>query len=207
MALIIPNAVYGKDTKKSIRASLLRRFWQAIFFFGTNLKEQPLCWLKPTKQSSTLEFTRIMEEITSSSGKLDEAARKWHGRLPRPKWNKQIGLVNTCRLVSQICLFCYLGVYNLYFTKLKSRVINIPHNYVIPQTMPHAIPQNSFRLQPSPRLLRPEAFKVTNAIIFTQHMYNQNNDFLLRVTKLAEFQELYRIFDKKRPRNRLDFKS
>ena len=38
-------------------------------------------------------------------------------------------------------------------------------------------------------------------------MYKQNNDFLLRVTKLAEFQELYRIFDKKRPRCRLDFKS
>ena len=26
------------------------------------------------------------------------------------------------RIVSQICLFFYLGVYNLYFTKLKSRV-------------------------------------------------------------------------------------
>ena len=47
------------------------------FFFGTNLKEQPLCWLKPTGQTSTLELTRIMEEITSTSGKLYEAARKW----------------------------------------------------------------------------------------------------------------------------------
>ena len=49
----------------------------------TNLKEQPLCrsiyywWLKPIRQSNTLEFTRIIEEITSSSGKLYEAARKW----------------------------------------------------------------------------------------------------------------------------------
>ena len=34
-----------------------------------------------------------------------------------------ICLVNTCRLIeSQICLFFYLGVNNLYFTKLKSRV-------------------------------------------------------------------------------------
>ena len=46
------------------------------FFFGTNLKEQPLCWFKPTRQSRTLEFTRIMEEINSSSGKLYETARK-----------------------------------------------------------------------------------------------------------------------------------
>ena len=50
-------------------------FWQAIVS-GTNLKEQLLCWLKPTRQSSTLEFTRIMEENISSSGKLYEAARK-----------------------------------------------------------------------------------------------------------------------------------
>ena len=45
-----------------------------------------------------------------------------NGRLCSPKW-KKICLVNTCRrIVSQICLFFYLGVSNLYFTKLKSRV-------------------------------------------------------------------------------------
>ena len=47
-----------------------------------------------------------------------------NGRLGSPIWNKYICLVNTCRrIVSQICLFFYLGVNNLYFTKLKSRVI------------------------------------------------------------------------------------
>ena len=46
-----------------------------------------------------------------------------NGRLGSPIWNKYICLVNTCRrIVSQICLFFYLGVNNLYFTKLKSRV-------------------------------------------------------------------------------------
>ena len=46
-----------------------------------------------------------------------------NGTVGSPKWNKQINLVNTCRrTVSQICLFFYLGLYNLYFTKLKSRV-------------------------------------------------------------------------------------
>ena len=46
-----------------------------------------------------------------------------NGRLGSPIWNKYICLVNTCRrIVLQICLFFYLGVNNLYFTKLKSRV-------------------------------------------------------------------------------------
>ena len=46
-----------------------------------------------------------------------------NGRLGSPKWKKKMCLVNTCRrIVSQICLFFYLGVNNLYFTKLKSRV-------------------------------------------------------------------------------------
>ena len=46
-----------------MRASLQR------LFFGANLKEQPLCrsvyycWLKPARQSSTLELTRIVEEL------------------------------------------------------------------------------------------------------------------------------------------------
>ena len=46
-----------------------------------------------------------------------------NGTLGSPKWNKQINLVTTCRrTVSQVCLFFYLGLYNLYFIKLKSRV-------------------------------------------------------------------------------------
>ena len=46
-----------------------------------------------------------------------------NGRRGSPKWKKKMCLVNTCRrIVSQICLFFYLGVNNLYFTKLKSRV-------------------------------------------------------------------------------------
>ena len=46
-----------------------------------------------------------------------------NGRLGSHKWNKQLSLVNTSRrTASQICRFFYLGVYNLYFTKLKSRV-------------------------------------------------------------------------------------
>ena len=59
--------------QKIIRASLPRLFWQTIVF-GTNLKEKLL--FLPTRQSSTLEFMRIMDEIISSSGKLYEAARK-----------------------------------------------------------------------------------------------------------------------------------
>ena len=62
----------NKLNRKIIRASLPRLFLAGDFFLvgGTNLKEQPLCWLKPTRQSSTLEFTRIMEEIISSNGKF-----------------------------------------------------------------------------------------------------------------------------------------
>ena len=60
------------------------RLCRALFLAGdgTNLKEQLLCrsiyywWLKPIRQSNTLEFTRIIEDITSSSGKLYEAARE-----------------------------------------------------------------------------------------------------------------------------------
>ena len=59
----------NKLTEKHARVS-------AAPIFGANLKEQPLCrpvyycWLKPITQSSTLECMRIMEEISSSSGKL-----------------------------------------------------------------------------------------------------------------------------------------
>ena len=60
----------NKLNRKIIRAPLTRPFLAGDFLGGTNLKEQPLCWLKPTRQSSTLEFTRIMEEIISSNGKL-----------------------------------------------------------------------------------------------------------------------------------------
>ena len=52
-------------------------FLAGDFFFATNLTKKLLCWLRPTRQSSTLEFTRIMEEIISSSGKLNEATTKW----------------------------------------------------------------------------------------------------------------------------------
>ena len=60
----------NKLNRKIIRASLPLLFL-AGDFFGAGLEpEQPLCWLKPTRQSSTLELTRIMEEIISSNGKL-----------------------------------------------------------------------------------------------------------------------------------------
>ena len=62
----------NKLNRKSY-ARLCRVFFGRRLFFGTNLKEKLLCWLKPTRQSSTLEFTRIMKENISSSGKLYEA--------------------------------------------------------------------------------------------------------------------------------------
>jgi len=77
------NVIYENAWRKEIelnRKSYERLcrvfFWQEIFF-ATNLKEQPFCWLKPTRPRSTLEFTRIMEKIISSSGKLYEAVMKW----------------------------------------------------------------------------------------------------------------------------------
>ena len=89
-----------------MRASLPRLFlaglaqiWRSNRFAGSEL------WRKLLQ--AAVSFTRLLGT----------------GRLGSPKWNKQTSLVNTCRrIVSQICLFFYLGVYNLYFTKLKSRV-------------------------------------------------------------------------------------
>ena len=93
--IIMRNVIYAEWRKKNYlklnrkptRFSVVPFFGrQCKVFLGTNLKEQPLyrsvyyCWLKPIRQSSTLEFTRIKEEITSSSGKLYEAARKWYAR-------------------------------------------------------------------------------------------------------------------------------
>ena len=108
---------------RKVYARLCRAFFfgRRFFWHKFEQKEQPLSRAEQQRQSSTLKFTRIMDEITSNSCKLKRLLG--NGRLGSPKWNKQIGLVNTCRrIVSQICLFFYLGVYNLYFTKLKSRV-------------------------------------------------------------------------------------
>ena len=95
-------------------------FWQAIFlaqiwrsnrFAGSNQQVKAAPW------SSRGLWRKSFLVAASLTGLLG------NGRLGSPKWNKQISLVNTCRrLVSQICRFFYLGVYNLYFTKLKSRV-------------------------------------------------------------------------------------
>ena len=80
---LVKNCVEGGDSMYSFSTAGLHHtrvsaasFFGRRLFFGTNLKEKLLCWLKPTRQSSTLEFTRIMEENISSSGKLHEAARK-----------------------------------------------------------------------------------------------------------------------------------
>ena len=95
-------------------------FWQAIFlaqiwrsnrFAGSNQRGRAARW-------SSREFWRKLLQAAVSFTRLLR-----NGRLSSPKWYKQTSLVNTCRrTVSQICLFFYLGVYNLYFTKLKSRV-------------------------------------------------------------------------------------
>ena len=82
--IIMRNVIYGNAQRNKLNRKSYTRLCRVFFgrrlFFGTTLKEQLpaelLCWLKPTRQSSTLEFTRIMEEIISSSGKLYEAARK-----------------------------------------------------------------------------------------------------------------------------------
>ena len=74
--IIMRNVIYGNGVKNKLNRKSAASFFGRRLFFGTNLKEKLLCWLKPTRQSSTLEFTRIMEENISSSGKLYEAARK-----------------------------------------------------------------------------------------------------------------------------------
>ena len=103
-----------------MRASPPRLFWQVIFlaqiwrsnrFAGSNQHGRAARW------SSRELWRKLLQAAVSFTMLLG------NGRLSSPKWNKQASLVNTCRLiVSQICLFFYLGVYNLYFIKLKSRV-------------------------------------------------------------------------------------
>ena len=84
--------------------------WRSNRFAGSSQQGRAACWrsrgLWRKSLLAAVSFKRLLG----------------NGRLCSPKW-KKICLVNTCRrIVSQICLFFYLGVNNLYFTKLKSRV-------------------------------------------------------------------------------------
>ena len=98
-----------------MRASLPRLFlaqiWRSNHFARSNQHGRAARW------SSRELWRKLLQAAVSFTRLLGNS------RLGSPKWNKQTSLVNTCRrIVSQICLFFYLGVYNLYFTKLKSRV-------------------------------------------------------------------------------------
>ena len=77
-----------------------------------------------TTSSLELKLSDCLRKVNHFYGKLYHFTRLLgNGRLGSPKWKKQIRLLNTCRpIVPQMCRFFYLGVYNLYFTKLKSRV-------------------------------------------------------------------------------------
>ena len=110
-----------KIKQKVISASLPRLFlagdlfleqiWRSNRFAGSNQQGREVRW-------SSRGLWRKLFLVAASFTRLLE-----NGRLGRPKWNKQISLINTCRrIVSQIYRFFYLGVYNLYFTKLVSRV-------------------------------------------------------------------------------------
>ena len=110
----------NKLNRKSYARLCRLLFWQAIFlaqiwrsnrFAGSNQQGRAAPW-------SSRGLWRKSFLVAASFTRL-----QGNGILGSPKWNKQISLVNTCRrIVSQICRFFYLGVYNLYFTKLKSRV-------------------------------------------------------------------------------------
>ena len=110
----------NKLNRKSYARLCLVFFWQAIFlaqiwrsnrFAGSNQQGRAAPW---SSRGLWRKSFLVAASLTRLLG---------NGRLGSPKWNKQISLVNTCRrVVSQICRFFYLGVYNLYFTKLKSRV-------------------------------------------------------------------------------------
>ena len=108
---------------RKVYARLCRVFFLGGDFFGTNLNRRSN---RVPEQSSRGRAARWSSRGLWRKSLLTAVSFKrliGNGRLGSPKWNKQIGLVNTCRrIVSQICLFFYLGVYNLYFTKLKSRV-------------------------------------------------------------------------------------
>ena len=108
---------------RKVYARLCRVFFLGGDFFGTNLNRRSN---RVPEQSSRGRAARWSSRGLWRKSLLTAVSFKrliGNGRLGSPKWNKQIGLVNTCRrIVSQICLFFYLWVYNLYFTKLKSRI-------------------------------------------------------------------------------------
>ena len=103
-----------------MRASLPR------LFFGANLKEQPLCrsvyycWLKPARQSSRLELTRIVEEFSF---------------MPMSKCTKRLwnGFINT-KIPFQNCTF------------LDSRVQNVPDISLRP-TLPWLVQNRTLRCE------------------------------------------------------------
>ena len=69
------------------------------------------------------QIKRLFEESESILVAVSLTRLQGNCRLSSPKWKKQISLLNTCRrIVWQMCRFFYLGVYKLYFTKLKSRL-------------------------------------------------------------------------------------
>ena len=87
------------------------------------LTEQLLCRLKINQQGRATRWRSRGLWRKSLLAAVSFKRLLGNGRLGSPKWKKKMCLVNTCRrIVSQICLFFYLGVNNLYFTKLKSRV-------------------------------------------------------------------------------------
>ena len=93
------------------KAIFLAQIWRSNRFAGSNQQGRAAPW---SSRGLWRKSFLVAASLTRLLG---------NGRLGSPKWNKQISLVNTCRrVVSQICRFFYLGVYNLYFTKLKSRV-------------------------------------------------------------------------------------
>ena len=110
----------NKLNRKSYARLCLVFFWQAIFlaqiwrsnrFAGSNQQGRAAPW---SSRGLWRKSFLVAASLTRLLG---------NGRLGSPKWNKQISLVNTCRrVVSQICRFFYLGVYNLYSTKLISGV-------------------------------------------------------------------------------------
>ena len=94
-------------------------------FLNSMFLTRPKLWQQSQTRS---RLRRLMEEITSSSGIYSFTRLLGNGRLDRPKWSQQISLVNTCRrTVSQICLFSYLGVYNLFFTQGRPGFLGIQY--------------------------------------------------------------------------------
>ena len=81
-------------------AIFLAQIWRSNRFAGSNQHGRAARW------SSRELWRKLLQAAVSFTRLLG------NGRLGSPKWNKQTSLVNTCRrIVSQICLFFYLGVY------------------------------------------------------------------------------------------------